>query len=630
VSSYEPSQFDAQSSVPTPVDIAELALVEAELDKRWPETKIEPSLTRIEALMDVLGSPQHNYPSVHVTGTNGKTSVTRMIDSLMSALHRRTGRTTSPHLQIATERISIDGHPISPRLYVDTFREIEPYVQMIDAQSQEAGGPAMSKFEVLTAMAYAAFAEAPVDVAVVEVGLGGRWDATNVIDGQVAVITPISLDHAEYLGTDLAGIAEEKAGIIKKGREDLVPVDTVAIIAEQTPEVMEVLLRRAVEVEAAVAREGSEFKVLARQIAVGGQQLELQGLSGVYTDIFLPLHGEHQARNAALALAAVEAFFGAGPDRQLDQDAIRNGFASIVNPGRLERVRSAPTVFLDAAHNPDGARALAAALAAEFDFRKLVGVVSVMADKDVDAILTAFESVFDEIVVTHNRVTQGDGCRGAGEHCRREVRRRARRRGAGACRRAGSRDRNRRAGRRTRRSRIRGRCGGDGIRRDRRRRPHAVRKGPRVSTPSDANPESGGHEPGGPESGDTAGEFGPPTKDPWKSFRGVMAGTLILEAIVVLLALPVVAVVGGGLTAASAGFIIGLAVLMILGAGVQGKPWAMGFNVALQVILLFGFFVHPSIAGVAITFGIVWGYLVYLQRDIKRRMDKGLLPGQRD
>lgn len=180
-------------------------------------------------------------------------------------------------------------------------------------------------------------------------------------------------------------------------------MDTVAIIAEQTPEVMEVLLRRAVEVEAAVAREGSEFKVLARQIAVGGQQLELQGLSGVYTDIFLPpLHGEHQARNAALALAAVEAFFGAGPDRQLDQDAIRNGFASVVNPGRLERVRSAPTVFLDAAHNPDGARALAAALSAEFDFRKLVGVVSVMADKDVDAILTAFESVFDEIVVTHN------------------------------------------------------------------------------------------------------------------------------------------------------------------------------------------------------------------------------------
>ncbi|KAF0959146.1 bifunctional tetrahydrofolate synthase/dihydrofolate synthase [Rhodococcus sp. T7] len=387
----------------SPVDLAELTLVEAELDKRWPETKIEPSLSRIAALMDILGSPQHGYPAIHVTGTNGKTSVTRMIDALLTALHRRTGRTTSPHLQLATERISIDGRPVSPRRYVDTYREIEPYVQMIDQQSQAAGGPAMSKFEVLTAMAYAAFAEAPVDVAVVEVGLGGRWDATNVIDGQIAVITPISLDHAEYLGDDLAGIAEEKAGIIKKGREDaLVPSDTVAILAQQTPEVMDVLLRRAVEVDAAVAREGSEFTVLARQIAVGGQQLELQGLGGVYTDIFLPLHGEHQARNASLALAAVEAFFGAGPERQLDQDAVREAFASVVNPGRLERVRSAPTVFLDAAHNPDGARALAAALTAEFDFRKLVGVVSVMGDKDVDGILSALEPVFDELVVTHN------------------------------------------------------------------------------------------------------------------------------------------------------------------------------------------------------------------------------------
>ncbi|MEN0134964.1 MAG: folylpolyglutamate synthase/dihydrofolate synthase family protein [Rhodococcus sp. (in: high G+C Gram-positive bacteria)] len=387
----------------SPVDLAELTLVEAELDRRWPETKIEPSLSRIAALMDILGSPQHGYPAIHVTGTNGKTSVTRMIDALLTALHRRTGRTTSPHLQLATERISIDGRPVSPRRYVDTYREIEPYVQMIDQQSQAAGGPAMSKFEVLTAMAYAAFAEAPVDVAVVEVGLGGRWDATNVIDGQIAVITPISLDHAEYLGDDLAGIAQEKAGIIKKGREDaLVPRDTVAILAEQTPEVMDVLLRRAVEVDAAVAREGSEFTVVARQIAVGGQQLELQGLGGIYTDVFLPLHGEHQARNASLALAAVEAFFGAGPERQLDQDAIREGFASVVNPGRLERVRSAPTVFLDAAHNPDGARALAAALTAEFDFRKLVGVVSVMGDKDVDGILTALEPVFDELVVTHN------------------------------------------------------------------------------------------------------------------------------------------------------------------------------------------------------------------------------------
>ncbi|WP_305091908.1 folylpolyglutamate synthase/dihydrofolate synthase family protein [Prescottella sp. R16] len=391
---------------PGPVDLAELALVEAELDQRWPETKIEPSLTRISALMDLLGSPQRNYPAIHVAGTNGKTSVTRMIDALLTALHRRTGRTTSPHLQLATERISIDGKPIDVRTYIDTYREIEPYIRMIDAQSQAAGGPAMSKFEVTTAMAYAAFAEAPVDVAVVETGLGGTWDATNVIDAQVAVITPIGLDHVDYLGSDLASIAGEKAGIIAKGRdsgvEGMPGVDTVAIIAEQDPEAMDVLLRRAVEVDAAVAREGSEFRVLRRQIAIGGQQLELQGLGGVYDDIFLPLHGEHQARNASLALAAVEAFFGAGADRQLDADAIRAGFASVVNPGRLERVRSAPTVFLDAAHNPHGARALAAALSAEFDFRKLVGVVSVMGDKDVDGILDALEPIFDELVVTHN------------------------------------------------------------------------------------------------------------------------------------------------------------------------------------------------------------------------------------
>ena len=390
------------SPPPTPVDLAELALVEAELDKRWPETKIEPSTARISALMDLLGSPQKAYPSIHVAGTNGKTSVTRMIDALLTAFHRRTGRTTSPHLQMATERISIDGRPVSPRTYVDTYNEIAPFVEMIDAQSEAAGGPRMSKFEVVTAMAFAAFAEAPVEVAVIETGLGGRWDATNVVDGEIAVITPIGLDHVEFLGDDLSTIAGEKAGIIKKAPELLVPRDTVAILAKQEPEVSEVLLRAAVQADAAVARAGSEFTVLGRQIAVGGPQLELQGLGGVYTDIFLPLHGEHQAHNASLALAAVEAFFGAGPDRQLDQDTVREAFATVVNPGRLERVRNAPTVFLDAAHNPHGAAALAAALADEFDFRKLVGVVSVMADKDVGAILEALEPVFDDIVVTHN------------------------------------------------------------------------------------------------------------------------------------------------------------------------------------------------------------------------------------
>ena len=396
----EPSDSRSTGGAPTPDEIAALLQVEHLLDQRWPETKIEPSLTRITALMDLLGSPQRSYPSIHIAGTNGKTSVARMVDALLTALQRRTGRTTSPHLQSAVERIAIDGHPISPAQYVDTYREIEPFVQIIDQQSQNAGGPAMSKFEVLTAMAFAAFADAPIEVAVVEVGLGGSWDATNVVNAPVAVITPIGIDHVEYLGGDIAGIAGEKAGIITKADEGA--PDTVAVIGRQVPEAMEVLLAQTVRADAAVAREDSEFAVLGRQVAIGGQVLQLQGLGGVYSDVYLPLHGEHQAHNAALALAAVEAFFGAGAQRQLDVDAVRAAFAAATSPGRLERMRSAPTVFIDAAHNPAGAAALAQTLAEEFDFRFLVGVVSVLADKDVGGILAVLEPVLDRIVVTHN------------------------------------------------------------------------------------------------------------------------------------------------------------------------------------------------------------------------------------
>ena len=394
--------MNSPRAAPTPDEIASLWQVEHLLDQRWPETRIEPSLTRIAALMDLLGSPQLSYPSIHIAGTNGKTSVARMIDSLLTALHRRTGRTTSPHLQSAVERIAVDGVPVTPAQYVETYRELEPFVQLVDRRSEADGGPAMSKFEVVTAMAFAAFADAPVDVAVVEVGLGGRWDATNVVNAPVAVITPIGVDHIQYLGDNIADIAGEKAGIITKSPDSPVPVDTVAVIGRQVPEAMEVLLAQTVRADAAVAREGSEFAVLDRRIAVGGQVLQLQGLGGVYSDLFLPLHGEHQAHNAVLALAAVEAFFGAGAQRQLDLDAVRAGFAAATSPGRLERVRSAPTVFLDAAHNPAGAAALAQALSSEFEFRHLVGVVSVMADKDAAGILAALEPVFDEVVVTNN------------------------------------------------------------------------------------------------------------------------------------------------------------------------------------------------------------------------------------
>jgi dihydrofolate synthase/folylpolyglutamate synthase len=290
----------------------------------------------------------------------------------------------------------------------------------------------MSKFEVVTAMAFAAFADAPVDIAIVEVGMGGRWDATNVIDAPVVVITPIGLDHTEYLGETIAEIAAEKAGVISAPRGDLVPVDTVAIIGRQTSEAMEVLLAQAVRTDAAVARQDCEFAVLSRRVAVGGQLLDLQGLGGVYTDVFLPLHGEHQAHNAAMALAAVEAFFGAGPERQLDVDAVRAGFAAAVSPGRLERMRGSPAVsigaahspavsigaahspavsigaahspavFIDAAHNPAGAQALATALTEEFEFQFLVGVLGVLEGKDVDGMLVALEPVFNMVVVTDN------------------------------------------------------------------------------------------------------------------------------------------------------------------------------------------------------------------------------------
>ncbi|WP_156721799.1 bifunctional tetrahydrofolate synthase/dihydrofolate synthase [Streptomyces apocyni] len=369
-----------------------LRAVEAELATRWGETKLEPSVTRIQALMDVLGDPQRAYPSIHLTGTNGKTSTARMIEALLGAFELRTGRYTSPHVQSVTERISLDGVPISAERFVETYDDIKAYVEMVDAQQEYR----LSFFEVLTGMAYAAFADAPVDVAVVEVGMGGRWDATNVIDADVAVVTPIDLDHTDRLGNTPAEIAVEKAGIIKQ--------DATVIMAQQPVDAAQVLLKKAVEVNATVAREGMEFGVVSRQIAVGGQLLTLRGVGGEYEEIFLPLHGAHQAHNAAVALAAVEAFFGVGAQRvePLDVEVIRSAFATVVSPGRLEIVRKSPTVLLDAAHNPAGARATAAAISEVFDFSRLVGVVGASDGKDVRGLLEAFEPIFAEIVITQN------------------------------------------------------------------------------------------------------------------------------------------------------------------------------------------------------------------------------------
>ena len=381
---------DVVPETSTVAGFAEFLAVEATLDRRWPESVMEPSLERIAALVELLGEPQRGYPVVHLTGTNGKTSTARMVEALLSEIGLRTGRYTSPHLQLATERISIDRRPITPERYVEVYRDVLPFVELVDARHGE-----LSKFEVLTAMGFAAFADAPVEAGIVEVGLGGRWDATNVADGTVAVVTPIALDHVEYLGDDVLDIAREKAGIIKPG--------AVAVLAAQENAVAQVLLERCVEVDAQVARAGSEFGVAEREVAVGGQRIALRGLSGTVDDIFLPLHGEHQADNAALALAAAEALIGAGPQQPIDPEAVRAAFASVASPGRLERLAAGvgvPTVLADAAHNPHGARALAAALTSEFRFNRLIGVVGVLAGKDARGILAELEPVLAEVIVT--------------------------------------------------------------------------------------------------------------------------------------------------------------------------------------------------------------------------------------
>lgn len=369
---------------------AEQRLREAEREilARRPEHLIEPSLDRIRDLAGLLGDPQRAYPVIQVTGTNGKTSTARMIESLLRARGLRTGLFTSPHLSSIRERIAIDGEPVTAERFAATYDDVAPYVAMVDGRQPVR----MSFFEVLAAMAFAAFADAPVDVAVVEVGMGGTWDATNVADAAVAVIAPVAIDHTKYLGDTIEEIAGEKAGIIKPG--------AVAVLAQQRVAAAQVLMRRAAEVGATVAREGLEFGVLSRELAVGGQVLSLRGLRGQYDDVLLPLFGAHQAGNAACALAAVEAF-GSG-EQPLEADLVREGFAQASSPGRLEVVRRSPLVIVDAAHNPAGMAATMAGLTEAFSFRELIAVVAVSEDKDVPAILGELEPVVSELVVTRN------------------------------------------------------------------------------------------------------------------------------------------------------------------------------------------------------------------------------------
>jgi dihydrofolate synthase/folylpolyglutamate synthase len=368
-------------------DQARVDAIEAALLARWPENRIAPTLERIQALVDALGSPQLSYPTIHIGGTNGKTTTSRMVDSLLFSMGLRTGRFTSPHLETYRERIAINGEPIDPKDLIFTYNDIAAYFDFIDSKFDNP----VSFFEAVTALAFAAFAEHPIDIGIIEVGMGGEWDATNVVKADVSIITPIGLDHMEYLGNTLTEIASTKAGIIKEGG--------FAVLSQQEPEVAVELLRKAAEVGADVAREGVEYSVIARAVAIGGQLLTIQGLKGVYDEIFIPLHGKHQASNAAAALVAVEVFFG---ENELDIDAVREGFAQVKSPGRCEVIHRDPTIILDAAHNPHGSVALHQTLDSEFTFDEIIGVVGVMGDKDARGILVNFEKFMDSIIVTKN------------------------------------------------------------------------------------------------------------------------------------------------------------------------------------------------------------------------------------
>lgn len=361
--------------------------VYAELLGRAPENKMEPRLAPLFRAMEVLGEPNKSAPIIHITGTNGKTSTARMIEAGLLAHDLRTGRYTSPHLSSVTERISIDGAPVSDETFVRNWDEIRPYLDIVDGELTAAGEPRLTYFECLTILAFAIFADEPVDVMVMEVGLGGITDATNVGDGQVAVVTPISLDHVELLGDTTGLIAEEKAGIIKEG--------AFLISAAQPVDAAQVLLEKAREMHAEYRFEGVEFGVESRTIAVGGQVVTLQGLAGRYPDILLPLHGEHQAENAAVALAALEAFLGGGT-KELNIELVQEGFAAVTSPGRLEVLRTSPTIVVDAAHNPAGIAVSAAALQEAFAFSKLVVVLGVLAEKDAEEILRTLKEAYGE------------------------------------------------------------------------------------------------------------------------------------------------------------------------------------------------------------------------------------------
>jgi len=355
--------------------------------ERW----VQPRVERTRRVLELLDDPQKTYRVVHVTGTNGKTSTSRMIETLVRAHGLRTGLFTSPHLERFTERIMVDGEPVDDAAIADAWDEIAPFVELVDAELAASDDAPLTFFELLTVLAFVAFADAPIDVLVLEVGMGGSWDSTNTADGDVAVFAPIDLDHADRLGDTIAEIASVKAGIIKDG--------AAVVSARQDPAAEAVLREAAAAHGASIAFEGSEFALAQQRLAVGGQQISVRGLAGTYEDEYLPLYGAHQGFNAALAIAAVESLVG-GASQPIAGDVLAEGLGAVTSPGRLQLVGAAPTVLVDAAHNPHGARALVTALREAFDFDEWGVVLGVLSDKDAAGIVSEIAPVAAQVFAT--------------------------------------------------------------------------------------------------------------------------------------------------------------------------------------------------------------------------------------
>lgn len=374
-------------------------LVFSELQSRLGEGNPQPRLEPTRRVVELLGDVHRAYPIIHIAGTNGKTSTARLIESILRAYGLSTGLFTSPHLITINERIVLDGFPVRDDVLVTNWLDIKPYVELVDRELEAKSEPRLTFFEVMTVLAYATFADAPVDVAVVEAGLGGEWDSTNVADGAVAVFTPVDLDHMERLGSTIEAIARTKSGIIKPA--------SMVISATQAPEVRAVLEDAAELTESTLSflsdtsepQVGSPLAVVSRAMAVGGQLITVQGLAGRYEDVFLALYGDHQADNAAVAIGAVESFLG-GASQALEEDVLSEAFATVSSPGRLQLVASDPTVLVDAAHNPHSAHSLARALTSYFSFDDITIVLAAFDDKDVEGIARALAPVATRFVVT--------------------------------------------------------------------------------------------------------------------------------------------------------------------------------------------------------------------------------------